>query len=121
MLYAGDRPLVVDAARPHHGRWLVRFRDVDDRDGAEALRGALLTGEPLGPLPEGAYWAHELVGAEMRDTDGRSLGTIVAVEANPASDLLILDAGALVPVAFMVSAGDGVVVVDPPDGLLEQQ
>lgn len=118
-LYAGDRTLVVQAARPHGSRWLVRFREITSRDEAEALRGVVLTGAPLGSLPAGEHWVHELVGAEMRDREGRSLGTVVAVEANPASDLLVLDAGALVPVTFLVSAGDGVVVVDPPEGLFD--
>jgi 16S rRNA processing protein RimM len=42
-----------------------------------------------------------------------------AVEANPAHDLLVLDTGALVPIVFVVSQADGVVVIDPPEGLLE--
>jgi 16S rRNA processing protein RimM len=44
---------------------------------------------------------------------------VVAVEANPAHDLLVLDDGALVPVVFVVEHTPGRVVVDPPAGLLE--
>ena len=44
---------------------------------------------------------------------------VVAVEANPAHDLLVLDGGALVPMVFVVSAGPGAVVVDPPEGLFD--
>ena len=43
----------------------------------------------------------------------------VAVEANPASDLLVLDSGALVPLRFVVSAEPGHVTVDPPAGLFD--
>jgi 16S rRNA processing protein RimM len=46
-------------------------------------------------------------------------GTCVAVVANPASDLLELDSGALVPVVFVVERMPGRVIVDPPEGLLE--
>ena len=46
----------------------------------------------------------------------RTFGT---VEVNPASDLLVLDGGALVPLRFVVSTDDGVVTVDPPDGLFD--
>ena len=42
-----------------------------------------------------------------------------AVEANPASDLLVLESGHLVPMVFVVEATDGRVVVDPPAGLLD--
>ena len=45
------------------------------------------------------------------------LGTVIAVEANPASDLLVLDGDRLIPLVFVVSHAPGLVVVDPPDGL----
>ena len=35
VLRAGDRTLVVASARPHQGRWLVRFEGITDRNGAE--------------------------------------------------------------------------------------
>jgi 16S rRNA processing protein RimM len=118
VLYADDRALVVEAARPHQGRWLIRFAGVSDRDAATALRGAQLRATPL-DAAEGELWVHELVGAELVDTTGRAHGRIVAVEANPAHDLLVLDDGALVPVVFVVEHTPGRVVVDPPAGLLE--
>jgi hypothetical protein len=39
--------------------------------------------------------------------------------SNPASDLLELDSGALVPVVFVVEQASGRVTIDPPEGLLE--
>jgi 16S rRNA processing protein RimM len=119
VLYAGDRKLVVESARPHRGRWLVRFEGVADRDAAEALRGARLLGEPLDDPGEGRIWVHELVGVEARDVHGNMLGRVTAVEANPAHDLLVLDDGVLVPIVFVVDREPGVVVVDVPDGLLD--
>jgi 16S rRNA processing protein RimM len=47
------------------------------------------------------------------------MGRVTAVEANPAHDLLVLDGGALVPMVFVVEQRDGVVVIDPPDGLFD--
>ena len=58
LLFDGARPLCVLAARPHGGRWLVAFDGVADRDAAEALRGAVLTGDRPGALPEGEVWVH---------------------------------------------------------------
>jgi len=118
-LYVGDRPLVVIASREHKGRWLVRFDGVVDRTGAEALTGEILTADPLGPLPEGELWLHELVGSEVRDKQGASLGTVTAVDANPAHDILVVDDDVLVPVVFVVEHRDGVVIVDPPEGLVD--
>lgn len=119
ILYAGARRLVVESSRPHHDRWLIRFRDVSDRDAAEALRGVVLTADALGSLPAGEHWVHELVGAEARDRADQPLGRVVAVESNPASDLLVLDDGKLIPLTFVVELDVGIVVVDPPEGLLD--
>jgi 16S rRNA processing protein RimM len=110
--------LEVVASRPHQGRWIVAFAGVDDRDGAEALRGTVLSTHALDE--EGALWVHELVGAQVVDTGGRRFGVVEAVEANPASDLLVLPGGHLVPLVFVVDRRiDGTVVIDPPPGLFE--
>jgi 16S rRNA processing protein RimM len=119
VLYAGDRKLVVESARPHRGGWLVRFEGVADRDAAEVLRGATLVGEPLDDPGEGRVWLHELVGAEARDVNGNALGRVTAVEANPAHDLLVLEDGVLVPIVFVVDREPGVVIVEVPEGLLD--
>jgi 16S rRNA processing protein RimM len=66
-------------------------------------------------------WVHELVGATCIDKDGTVLGTVVAVEDNPAHDLLVLDDGVLIPMVFVTEHDTGAhaVTVDLPDGLLE--
>lgn len=118
VLSTGGRDLEIEASRPHQHRWIVRFAGVVDRNGAERLRGAVLRAEPIED-PD-ALWVHELIGSVVRDVDGRVLGPVTAVEANPASDLLVLASGALVPLRFVVEAVPGeVVVVDVPEGLVE--
>jgi len=110
-------PLEVVSSRPHQGRWIVVFSGVVGRDGAEALRGTTLSAEALDE--EGVLWVHELIGAEVIDLGGRNHGTVLAVEANPASDLLVLGEDRLVPLTFVVERRpDGTVVIDPPAGLL---
>lgn len=111
-------PLEVVSARPHQDRWIVVFAGVDGRNGAEALRGTALSAEALDE--EGALWVHELIGAEVVDVTGQGHGAVLAVEANPASDLLVLAGDRLVPLTFVVERRtDGAVVVDPPPGLLD--
>ena len=97
----------------------MRFEGVEDRTAAEALLGAVLTAAPLAAPGDDELWVHELVGAEVRDRSGRVLGRVRAVEPNPAHDLLVLDDGTLVPAVFVVEHTPGVVVVDPPQGLLD--
>jgi 16S rRNA processing protein RimM len=119
ILRAGDRTLVVASARPHQGRWLVRFEGITDRDAAEELRGATLVGESLDDPGEGRIWVHDLVGDEVRDVHGNAVGRVAEVQANPAHDILVLDDGVLVPMVFVVDRRPGVLVIDPPDGLLD--
>ena len=122
---AGLRSLTVTASRPHRDRHLVTLEGVSDRSGAEALAGAVLFAEPVTDDPSG-YWIHDLVGAEVVDPAGVVRGSVVAVVANPASDLLELDSGPLVPLRFATwapGAGPGEaqpprLVVDGPVGLL---
>ncbi|HET8990530.1 MAG TPA: hypothetical protein VFN59_05480 [Acidimicrobiales bacterium] len=107
---------VLSAAR-HQERWLVRFEGVVDRAGAEALRGVVLSAERL--EDPSVIWVDQLFGAEVVER-GVVRGRVVAVEANPASDLLVLDTGALVPLAFVraVEANERV-TVEAPEGLFE--
>jgi 16S rRNA processing protein RimM len=113
---SGD--LEVLASRRHQHRYLVTFEGVVDRAGADALRGTVLRAAPIED-PD-ALWVHQLIGAEVVTVDGRRLGPVVAVEANPASDLLVLEGGALVPCRFVVDheAGERV-TVDIPEGLVD--
>ncbi|MFN0091191.1 MAG: ribosome maturation factor RimM [Acidimicrobiales bacterium] len=116
-LWAGDRRLRILTSRPFQTRRLVRFEGVDDREAADALRGAVLCAEPLADAEE--LWVHELIGAEVAEQDGTRRGRVTAVQANPASDLLVLESGALVPLTFVVAVEAGRIVIDPPPGLFE--
>lgn len=98
-------------------RWLVQFEGVVGRESAEELRGTALLAPPIDDAS--ALWVHELVGSRVEDAGGRALGTVAAVVANPASDLLELTGGQLVPLRFVTAHGGGRVVVDVPAGLLE--
>jgi 16S rRNA processing protein RimM len=116
-LKAGARWLTVTAASRSNDRWRVHFEGVDDRDSAEALSRTVLAAEPIDD--PNALWVHQLIGAEVIEATGTARGRCVAVIDNPAADLLELESGALVPAAFVVSVAEGVVTIDPPEGLFE--
>ena len=117
VLSTPEGPLTIEQSSPHLGRWIVTFAGVRSREDADALRGTVLSAEPLDD-PD-ALWVHELIGSEVVGVDGTAYGTVTSMEANPASDLLVLDGGGLVPLRFVVSSGEGRVVIDPPAGLLD--
>jgi 16S rRNA processing protein RimM len=123
VLDAEGRRLVVVEARPHQDRWLVTFDGVFGREGAGVLSGIILRAEAVLDDPDG-YWVHDLIGAEVVDTDGVARGRVLQVIDNPVSDLLELDAGLLVPLHFATWAPDSApgnrrLVVDGPDGLFD--
>jgi 16S rRNA processing protein RimM len=123
----GDRPLTVASSRPHRDRLLVRFDEVPDRTAAEALAGSYLfvPADSSPSLPEGEFWPHQIVGAEVRTESGRSLGTIAEIVRTQANDVWVTRTGdgdeslipALKDVVASVDVAAGLVVVRDVPGL----
>jgi 16S rRNA processing protein RimM len=126
-----ERRFVVDSARPHGGRLLVRLDGVADRDGADALRGALflVDSADLPPIEDpDEFYDHQLEGLRVRTTAGVDVGTVAEVLHTGAGELLSVrtDGGeVLVPfvgaIVTSVSLADQIIEIDPPEGLLELQ
>jgi 16S rRNA processing protein RimM len=123
------RTLTVDSARPHSGRLLVRFAEVDDRTTAEDLRGSVLAA-PVADLPAiedpDEFHDHQLEGMAVV-VAGARVGAVREVVHGAGGDLLVVDRDgggeALVPfvreIVPEVDVPGGRIVVDPPAGLLE--
>jgi 16S rRNA processing protein RimM len=122
----------VETVRPHGNRLLLRLAGVGDRDGADAMRGSLFVVDSadLPPIDEDdTYYDHQLEGLLVRTTAGLELGTVtevlhtgagelLAVKREQAPELLVPFVSAIVT---SVSLEDGVVEIDPPDGLLDME
>jgi 16S rRNA processing protein RimM len=123
----GDR-FEVAAARPTRGAVLLSLAGVGDRTAAEALRGKpVAVDREAVPVEEGEVLLADLVGCRAVLPDGTAWGEIVAVETGP-QDRLVVASGAierLLPAvdAFLleVDLEGRVVVVDPPEGLPEDE
>jgi len=115
--FARDGWLTVVTAAPHQDRWLVKLDAIGDRLAAQRYTNTPIYAEPI----EGGegLWVHELIGCDVFEVSGRQRGRCVSVVANPASDLLELESGALVPVVFVVSHQGGRIEIDPPLGLFD--
>ncbi|ASW86597.1 ribosome maturation factor RimM [Mycobacterium intracellulare] len=125
----GERDFVVESAREHGGRLLVRLAGITDRDAADALRGTLFVvdSDDLPPIDEAdTYYDHELEGLHVRTITGRDVGVVAEVLHTAAGELLAVrrESGeALVPfvtaIVTSVSLDDGTIEIDPPEGLLD--
>lgn len=125
----------VEAARDHSGRLLLRLKGVDDRSVSDALRGTLFVIDskdlPTSSDDDDEFYDHELEGLSVRLSDGTVVGTIREVLHSAAGELLSIRpadgsrAELLVPfvaaIVTSVSLAEGVVVIDPPEGLLDPE
>jgi 16S rRNA processing protein RimM len=121
--------LKVASARWHSGQLLVAFAGITDRTAAGELTGRWLSVDS-GQLPEVAdpdeFRDHELVGLSVRTTAGDPVGVVIDV-LHPGQDLLAVlrDDGEELLVPFVkaivpeVDLTAGVLVIDPPLGLLD--
>ena len=117
--------LVVEASRMHGDRLVVAFRDVLDREAAEALRGTVLT-RPRDELVLEAdtIWVAELLGRQVVDPDGGLVGVVEGVRDGHAHDYLIVarpDGGeAVIPmVPELVDHTADPIVLQPLPGLVD--
>ncbi len=117
-LHTARGELVVRAAHPHGRVFLVSFEGLERREDAEPWRGAVLSAPAPESHDDDGIWIDDLFGAAVYDRDGRCHGTVTGVEANPASDLLVLDDGTLVPLHFVTRVvAHERVDVDVPEGI----
>ncbi len=118
VLVIGGDEFVVGSSRPHKSGHLVEFEGVRSREAADVLAGQAVLAESLSD--DTAIWAHEAIGCLVVDQDGRDHARVEALQENPASDLLVLEDGSLVPVAFVTAPpSDGRIVVEVPEGLFD--
>ncbi len=119
----------IESVREHSGRLLLRLAGVVGRDDAEALRGTLflIDSDDLPPITEtDEFYDHQLEGLRVRIVTGEDVGTITEVLHTAAGELLSVKPadGSEILVPFVsaivtaVSLTDGIVEIDPPDGLL---
>jgi 16S rRNA processing protein RimM len=127
---AGER-LTVASARWHSGHLLVAFAGITDRTAAAELTGSWLSVDSS-QLPETGdpdeFRDHELIGLSVRTCAGDPVGVVTDVlhygqdllvvrrADGPGDEYLVPFVKAIVP---EVDTSAGVVVIDPPPGLLD--
>jgi 16S rRNA processing protein RimM len=126
------RSFAVAAARSGKGFLVARLSGVEDRSAAEELRNLRLyvPRERLPALSDADDFYHaDLIGLRVVDADGSEIGTVAAVQNYGAGDLIEVrpsSGGPTVLIPFtkasvpVVDLSSGRLVVDTPDGLLEQ-
>ncbi|HJY55172.1 MAG TPA: ribosome maturation factor RimM [Streptosporangiaceae bacterium] len=126
-----DQVLRVAAKRWHSGQLLVAFAGISDRTAAGELTGRWLSVDSS-QLPQTAdpdeFRDHELIGLSVRTSAGEAVGVVtdvlhhgqdlLVVQRAPGQEHLVPFVKAIVP---EVDVAAGVLVIDPPPGLLDQE
>jgi len=123
-IWVAGKPYTVTAARDTQRGWLVQLAGVVTRNDAEALRGKPVEVDRTAiDLDEDEVLLADLVGCRVVLLDGTPWGTIAAVETS-GQDRLVIHDGELERMLPLVDAfvtnidlEQGVVTVDPPEGL----
>ncbi len=118
------------ALRITHRRWkdaylLLTFDGYNDCDQVNLLRNELVyvRSNELPPLPEGQYYHHQLIGLEVQDEAGSSLGRVSEILQTGANDVYVVQAmgkedlllPAIPGVIIRVDLDQGKMIVYPPD------
>jgi len=125
----GGRQLTLAILRPIKNGFATRIAEVATKEEADALKGTQLFAprDQLPSLPDDEYYYTDLIGLEVFDTGGTSLGRVKSVQNHGASDILEVHApGATATVLLpftravvpTVDLASGRIVADPPDGLI---
>ncbi len=126
-MYSGDTPLTVERSRPHKQHLVVKFDSISSLGAANEMRGAELTvpAAELPSPPEGSFYQFQLIGLDVVNESGDSLGVIARVLETGANDVYLVESSdgseTLIPaikdVVKTVDLDGGRMVVDPPPGL----
>ena len=127
----GNPPVLytIEGVGPHKDGLLVRFNGVTSRSSAEALRGTSFTiaADDRRELESEEFWPDDLIGCEVIDETGASLGTVDSVEFGSAQDrLAVRTADGVVEVPFVdaivpiIDLDAHRIVMTPPIGLFPE-
>ena len=121
----------VKITRAVKGGFAARLSGIRYKDQADALRGTeLFANRDLLPnLPDDEYYYSDLIGLEVLDTGGDTLGKVAAVDNHGAGDILEIrgkgiKGSVLLPFTKAavptVDLTAGRIIIDPPDGVFPE-
>jgi 16S rRNA processing protein RimM len=130
ILEAAGRPasFEIEDSKPHKKQFLIKLCGVDSIDEAERWVGTRLfvNEESLDALQPGQYYHYQVVGFEVVDLNGETIGTIISTLSTPGGEIYVVQGATkehLIPAVKEmieeVNFATGKMVINPPDGLLD--
>ncbi len=123
--YIDGKEFHFTSARFHKQFILATFEEVPDRNAAEKMskKEIQVQRKDLVDLPEGRYYVFDIVGLQVEDTKGESLGVVSEVLQPGANDVYVVKAEgkpdlllpALKTVIMSIDLDQQKMIVDPPE------
>lgn len=87
--------ITVSSCRRHKDVLIIKFKEIADRNQAEAVKGSMLQipQEEVAPLQEGEYYLFQLENLQVVTEDGESLGVVKDITSQGANDVYRVDMG----------------------------
>jgi 16S rRNA processing protein RimM len=91
-LYLDGVAYVIERCRWHRGKAYIKLSGVDSATAAEALRQRFLEvpEEELKPLSEGEYYQFQILGLDVRTTEGQPLGKVTQILSTASNDVFVV-------------------------------
>ena len=126
-VYLNGDLLTIEGSRWHGEVVVLKLAGYADRSAVENLRGRYLEipEKEVYPLPKGQYYRFQIVGLEVRTTEGERLGKIVDVFPTGSNEVFVVRSArgelllpAIEDVVKEVDLEKGFVVIEALEGLL---
>ncbi len=128
LLYLDALPFEIESCRPHGQFLIVKLVTIDSVQAAEKLRGRDLTipRSELRELPEGLYYAFQIIGLNVVTTGGERLGQVIDIMTTASNDVYIVEGKrgeilipAIEDVVKSIDLKKGEMVIEVIEGLLD--
>lgn len=86
------KEVTVESYRTHKNNLLVKFVGIDSIEEAEKLKNLQIKidSDNIGELEENEFYFHEIIGCEVLDENGKSLGEISEILTPGANDVWVI-------------------------------
>ncbi|MCI8348275.1 MAG: 16S rRNA processing protein RimM [Firmicutes bacterium] len=94
VILSDGREFKIENVRYQKNMAIIKFKGVDDRNGAEALKEkeVFITEEDLRELPDDTFYIRDLIGCKVCDSEsGMTIGVVSDVLQNTAQDIYQVD------------------------------
>ncbi len=90
-VFVDGKETEVESARVQKSFLLCKLRGVDDVGAAMALKGKVVSvAREDARLPEGSFFLQDIIGAQVVDEQGKTVGTLTDVLECPASNIYVV-------------------------------